>query len=100
MQSTSTALITLFSETLVKCAILRFTSGADLSSQKYDGLSMYGYSVLHVTKQSDVPRINRLTYFIHSGTDAFRKLETIDVDRTKSITTRGPSNPVDQLFDW
>ncbi len=81
-------------------AILRFTSGADLSSQKYDGLSMYGYSVLHVTKQSDVPRINRLTYFMHSGTGAFRKLETIDVDRTRSIATRGPTNPVDQLFDW
>lgn len=81
-------------------AILRFTSGADLSSQKYDGLSMYGYSVLHVTKQSAVPQINRVTYFIHSGPEAFRKVETIDVDRTKSIATRGADNPVDQLFDW
>jgi len=81
-------------------AILRFTSGADLSNQKYDGLAMYGYSLLHVTKQSAVPQINRVTYFIHSGVDAFRKVETIDVDRTKSIATRGASNPVDQLFDW
>ncbi len=81
-------------------AILRFTSGADLSSQKYDGRSMFGYSVLHVTKQTDVPRINRLSYFIHSGAQAFQKVETIDVDRTRTVATRGPDNPVDQLFDW
>ncbi len=81
-------------------AILRFTSGADLSNQKYDGLAMYGYSILHVTKQSDMPRINRLTYFIHSGPDAFRKIQTIDVDRTKSIAMRAAANPVAQLFDW
>ena len=81
-------------------AILRFTSGADLSSQTYDGASMYGYSVLHVTKQSDVPRINRLTYFMNSGAAGFQSVETIDVDRTRSISARGSNNPVAQLFDW
>jgi hypothetical protein len=81
-------------------AILRFTSGADLSNQKYGDKAMYGYTVLHITKQSDMPRINRLTYFIHAGTDAFNKIQTIDVDRTKSITTRAKTNPVEELFDW
>jgi hypothetical protein len=81
-------------------AILRFTSGAELTSQTYDGKRMYGYSVMHVTRQSDAPRINRLTYFIHAGTDAFSRVQTIDVDRTRSIAMRGAGNPVDALFDW
>ena len=61
---------------------------------------MYGYSVMHVTRQSDAPRINRLTYFIHAGTDAFSRVQTIDVDRTRSVAMRGKGNPVDALFDW
>ncbi len=81
-------------------AILRFTSAADLASQKYEGASMFGYTVLHVTKQTDAPRINRLTYFIHRGVGAFGKVATVDVDRTKSFTTRDPANPAAQLFEW
>jgi len=82
-------------------AIIRMTSAADLTSQKYGAEKMFGYSVLHVTKQAaGVPRINRLTFMIHKGPDAFSKITTIDVDRTKSLTSRGAQNPVDQLFDW
>lgn len=81
-------------------AIVRFTSGADLSSQTYDGQSMFGYSVLHVTKQSDAPRVNRLSFFIHTGVDAFAKVQTVDLDRTKSVKTRDATNPVQELFDW
>ncbi|MCW5833401.1 MAG: metallophosphoesterase [Labilithrix sp.] len=82
-------------------AILRFTSGADLASQKYDGASMFGYSVLHVTKQTGAARVNRLTFFKHDGaSETFQKIDTVDLDRTKSVAARAPSNPVDQLFEW
>ena len=82
-------------------AIIRLTSAADLSSQKYGAESMFGYSVLHVTKQAGgTPRLNRLTYMIHKGPDAYAKVMTVDVDRTKSLVARGAQNPVDQLFDW
>ena len=82
-------------------AIIRLTSAADLTSQKYGAESMFGYSVLHVTKQAGgTPRLNRVTYMIHKGPDAFAKVMTVDVDRTKSLVARGPQNPVDQLFDW
>jgi hypothetical protein len=82
-------------------AILRMTSAADLSSQTYGVDKMFGWSVLHVTKQAaGAPRINRITFMIHTGPDSFAKITTVDVDRTKSLAARGPSNPVDQLFDW
>jgi hypothetical protein len=82
-------------------AIIRMTSAADLTSQKYGAEKMFGWSVLHVTKQaSGTPRINRVTFMIHKGPDAFAKISTVDVDRTKSLTARGAGNPVDQLFDW
>jgi hypothetical protein len=82
-------------------AIIRMTSAADLTSQKYGADKMFGWSVLHVTKQAaGTPRINRITFMIHSGPDAFSKITTIDVDRTKSLTARGAGNPVDALFDW
>lgn len=82
-------------------AIIRMTSAADLTSQKYGTDKMFGWSVLHVTKQAaGVPRINRVTFMIHTGPDAFSKVTTIDVDRTKSLTARGAGNPVDALFDW
>jgi len=37
---------------------------------------------------------------IHKGPDAYAKVMTVDVDRTKSLVARGAQNPVDQLFDW
>lgn len=82
-------------------AIIRLTSAADLTTQKYGSEKMFGFAVLHVTKQAaGAPRINRVTYMIHKGPDAFAKITTVDVDRTKSIAARGDANPVDQLFDW
>jgi hypothetical protein len=81
-------------------AILRVTSGADLTTQTYGGTAMYGYAAMHVTKQADAARVNRLTYFVHSGVDTFRKVATIDIDRTKKVAVRGAENPVDRLFDW
>ena len=81
-------------------AVLRLTSAADLTSQKWGSSKMYGYSVLHVTKQTSVPRVNRVSYFINKGNDTFAKVQTVDLDRTKSIASRGAENPVDQLFDW
>ena len=82
-------------------AIIRMTSAADLTSQKYGAEKMFGWSVIHVTKQAaGTPRINRVTFMIHKGPDSFAKISTIDVDRTKTLLARGAANPVDQLFDW
>jgi 3',5'-cyclic AMP phosphodiesterase CpdA len=82
-------------------AILRLTSGADLTSQKYGSKEMYGWSVLHVTRATGMPRINQLTYYIHEASGgAFSEVTTVGIDRTKSIAVRAPDNPVAQLFDW
>jgi len=81
-------------------AVVRFTSGADLTSQKYGADAMFGFGVMHVTKQTSMPRLNRLTYFIHRGVNAFARVETVDVDRTRSVAPRDPTNPVEKLFDW
>jgi hypothetical protein len=81
-------------------AIVRLTSAADLASQTYGAESMFGWSVFHVTKQTDVPRINRVTYFIHKGTDTFGEVSTVDIDRTKRVAARDQDNPLDRLFDW
>jgi hypothetical protein len=80
-------------------AILRFTSGADLASQTYEGASMFGYSVLHVTKQTDVPRVNRASYFINRDS-SFTKVDTVDVNRTVSMTSRASTNPLTKMFEW
>jgi hypothetical protein len=81
-------------------AVVRFTSGADLTSQKFGNDAMFGFSVMHVTKQTSMPRINRVTYFIHRGIDAYAKVETIDIDRTRTVASHDPTNPVERLFDW
>ena len=81
-------------------ALIRLTSAAELTHQTYGGKKMFGWSVLHVTKQSGAPRINRLTFYIHEGEDAFGRVDTVEVDRTKSLAARGDQNPVDRLFDW
>ncbi len=81
-------------------AIVRLTSAADLTTQRYGAQPMFGWSVLHVTKQTDVPRVNRVTYFVHQGPDAFAEVTTVDIDRTRSVAARGAENPVDRLFDW
>lgn len=81
-------------------AIVRLTSAADLASQTFLGQSMYGWSVLHVRKKTDLPRINGVTYFIHQGPDAFAEVTSVDVDRTKRLAARGEENPLDKLFDW
>ena len=82
-------------------AILRFTSAADLTSQTdSQNNRVFGWSILHVTKQTSVPRINRLTYYRNTGSDTVQRFDTIDVDRTRSIKSRGQGNPVDGMFDW
>ncbi len=61
---------------------------------------MFGWSLLHVTAQTDAPRVNRLTFYIHDGGTTFQKVTTVDVNRTKALKTRDATNPVEQLFDW
>jgi hypothetical protein len=82
-------------------AVIRLTSNADLASDKYQNESAYGWSILHVTSQATgVPRINRVSFFVHVDGDAFDEVETVDVDRTKSMRAKDSDNPVAQLFTW
>jgi hypothetical protein len=81
-------------------AILRLTSNADLASEKYQNASMYGWSIVHITKKTGVPRINSIHYMIHNGGDGFDTVADVDIDRTKSLTAKAPDNQVAKLFTW
>ncbi|MBX3233869.1 MAG: metallophosphoesterase [Labilithrix sp.] len=82
-------------------AVLRFGAGSDLSDQKYEGKPLFGYAVLHVTKETDTPRINAATYFAHGAAPAsFAKVLSVDIDRTKSLRPKDAANPLDKVFDW
>ncbi|MBK6460818.1 MAG: metallophosphoesterase [Myxococcales bacterium] len=90
-------------QTARELAVLRLTSNADLTSQKYNGRSMFGFSVLGVSKRADArgydkPQLNRLTFFINAGKDRFDLVRTVDLDRTVKVSTKDPKNPVGKLF--
>ncbi len=86
--------------------IMRLVSNADLANQTYSGgKSAMGFSVLHLTKKSDVraydrAQINRVTFFANVGGASFANLQTIDVDRLARLHPHDPTNPVEQLYDW
>ena len=81
--------------------ILRVTSNANLSDQKYGSDSMFGWQVFTMNRQAGgIPRLNRVTYMIHEGPYAFDKITTVDVDRTRSMATKATDNPVAKLFTW
>ncbi len=86
--------------------ILRLTSNADLTSQQYAGTTMMGFSVLFLTHQTtdgrgyDLPQVNRVTYFINQGSDAFSQVRTIALQRTTHFGAHDQANPVAQLFNW
>lgn len=85
--------------------ILRLVSNADLAEQTYNGKSAMGFSVLHRTKKVDArmapnAQINRITFFVNTGSNLFTKVKTIDVDRQKRLKPHDPQNPVEQIYDW
>ncbi len=86
-------------------AILRTTSNADLTSQKYQGLSMHGFQVFQIYPKPDsrgyvLPQINAVTYYRNFGNGAFGTAgKTITLDREKSMGGSDVANPVVQRFD-
>ncbi len=86
-------------------AILRLTSGANLSDQDSipDGMPFFGFSVLDVLSLKDAreyenPQINRVTYYqggLPGG--GFRKVTSIELDRTARIKRGDPKS--DPLYD-
>lgn len=84
-------------------AVLRTTSAADLTSQKVQGASMFGFAVFQVAKRSDsrgytLPQINTITYLRNLNGDQFGNVATIDVNRTQSVALHGANNPLSSLF--
>lgn len=84
--------------------VLRLTTNADITHQKFHGDTMMGFSVIHMTRHPDargydLPQLNRVSYFIHAGDDRFDPVADVDIDRTKRLGARDPTNPVAQLFE-
>lgn len=84
-------------------SILRLTCNADLTSQKYQGRAMYGFTVLHVSKKTDArgytsPQVNGLSFFINAGDDRFDFIRTVALDRMVKVTPKDGKNPVGSLF--
>ncbi len=82
--------------------ILRATSAADLTSQRYDGKTMMGYATLKVSQKNDArsyarPQINEVTFYINDGGN-FELVKKIALDRTQRVAKADPRNPVNGLF--
>ena len=93
--------------------ILRLTSNADLTSQKYiganknskDGDKMYGFATLHVTAKSDgrgyaLPQINEVTFYMNEETGRFEAVEKKPIERAKVVKGAqvDAANPFCQMF--
>lgn len=69
-------------------AILRLTTEADLSAQKYGSAPNYGFSVFHVTRKDryPLPQINQVSFFLNDPDGpGFRKITTIDLPRDQRV---------------
>lgn len=85
--------------------ILRLVSNADMSKQELNGQNIFGFSTFHMTRILDernvsVPQLNRATFFVNAGGNEFTNVNTVDLNRTISITPHDARNPVEQIFDW
>jgi hypothetical protein len=85
-------------------AILRLTSNAALTRQKYNDESMIGFSVLHMHRKDDArgyaeAQLNEASYYLNVGSGVFEPIASVGIERTLKMTTDGPTNPVDALFE-
>jgi hypothetical protein len=86
-------------------AVLRLTSNADLTSQKFGSDTMLGFAVLTISAKSDTrayatPQINKVLYFINQGSDNFGEVKSVDIDRTQHVDARSTTNnPVFTMFN-
>ena len=84
--------------------MIRLTSNADLTSQTYMGKTMLGFSVFTIAKLSDerqvaVLQINRVTYYLNSGSNDFTSIRSVDLPRTGRMAVKDAANPVTKLFN-
>jgi hypothetical protein len=82
--------------------ILRTTSNADLTSQKYNGKAMMGFATLEVAPSSDarsfsLPQINQVKFYLNDAGN-FEVVRTVRFDRTATVHTSDGDNPVNGLF--
>ncbi len=80
-------------------AILRLTTVADLSSQKYGDAANYGFAVFHVSKKDryPLPQINQVTFYLNEADSTdFEKIKKIDVPRDQRVKKGG--KPLSELF--
>jgi len=84
-------------------AVVRLTSNAKMTKQKYEGDASYGFSVLSISRKNDsrgyaLPQVNAVTFRVNHG-GQFEKVGTVDLDRTHSLKVADANNPVTHLFD-
>lgn len=85
-------------------AVVRLTSNAAMTRQKFDGEKSYGYAVLHVKRKNDargyaLPQINDVTFIVNGGDGDFEVKRTVSFDRTASVASTAAGNPVAALFE-
>ncbi len=83
--------------------VLRLTSNADLTGQKYNGAALKGFSVLGVSRHADernyrAGQIQSVGYFIDRDDGQFEKVATLPIVRTVRLKSRDANNPVEQLL--
>ena len=81
--------------------VMRLVSNADLSAQTTStGKGALGFSVLSISKKTDVPRIQKAVFFANVGTAKFQTVGAVDIDRTAHLKARDANHPVAKLFKW
>lgn len=85
-------------------AIIRLTSNADLTGQKFGDKAMYGFSALTLNRRDDArrygaPQINSVRFFLNDG-GSFELVREVAIERTKTIQGANLSdkNPLCGLF--
>jgi len=84
-------------------AIMRMTSNADLTTQKYGKSNYFGFTTFEILNKQDarsydLPQINRVNFYINRGSGSFDKVKSIDLDRTSRVVGQDKANPVNQTF--
>jgi hypothetical protein len=84
-------------------AVLRTTSNADMTGQKYQGMTMLGFAVFRIAHKADArnydaPQVNSVKMFINKD-GRFDVVKEVPIDRTARVRMRDPSNPINNLFN-
>jgi hypothetical protein len=84
--------------------VLRLTSNADITSQKFcsspgNCKTMLGFSTFSVSKKAfQLPQINDVTFFLNDGGGSFETVKSVSIPRTSKVARDGSNNPVAPLF--